>query len=255
MQDYGFDPRSVELAFGGDGDVLPAWEIDLGDGHDLALRGKIDRVDLAVNPDRDEALCAVIDYKSGAKKIDPLLLEHGIQIQLPAYLAALRHIDDPRPVFGVRRLVPAGVFYVSLRGSYKAGASRSDVLNGAREARLLAYRHAGRLLFDALGRFDRQAPAGNSGQFNYALTKEGKPNRRFADLLEADEFNALLDHVDSLLGEMGRRIFTGDARVDPYREGAEVACDFCDSRAVCRIDRWTHQFRVLKRNPTATDKT
>src|SRR2546425_11337551 len=40
MQDYGFDPRSVELAFGGDGDVLPAWEIDLGGGHDLALRRK-----------------------------------------------------------------------------------------------------------------------------------------------------------------------------------------------------------------------
>jgi ATP-dependent helicase/nuclease subunit B len=255
MQDYSFDPRSVELAFGGDGDALPAWEIELGNGHRLAIRGKIDRVDLAANPERDEALCAVIDYKSGSKRIDPLLLEHGIQIQLPAYLAALRHVADPRPVFGVRRLVPAGVFYVSLRGSYKSGASRSDVLNGAREARRLAYRHAGRLRFDALGQFDRQAPAGRSGQFNYALTNEGKPNRRSADLVEADEFNALLDRVESLLGEMGRRIFTGDASVDPYRKGAEVACDFCDSRAICRIDRWTHQFRVLKRNPTATKKT
>ena len=197
----------------------------------------------------------MIDYKSGAKKIDPLLLEHGIQIQLPAYLATLRHVTDPRPVFGARRLVPAGVFYVSLRGSYKAGANRSEVLNGAREARRLAYRHVGRLRFDALEQFDRRAPRGNSGQFNYALTNEGKPNRRLVDLLEADEFNALLDRVESLLGEMGRRIFTGAAKVDPYRKGAEVACDFCDSRAICRIDRWTHQFRVLKRDPTATKQS
>ena len=144
---------------------------------------------------------------------------------------------------------------MSLRGSYQPGASRSDVLNGASEARRLAYRHAGRLRFDALGQFDRKAPAGNSGQFNYALTNEGKPNRRFADLLEADEFNALIERVERLPGEMGRRIFTGDAKVDPYRKGAEVACDLCDSRAICRIDRWTHQFRVLKRNPTATKKT
>jgi len=255
MQEYCLDPRSVELAFGGDGAVLPAWEIDLGNGHGLVIRGKIDRVDLAVNPERDEALCAVIDYKSGTKKIDLLLLEHGIQIQLLAYLAALRRVADPRPVFGVSQLVPGGVFYVNLRGSYTAGANRSDVLSGAREARRLAYRHAGRFRFDALGQFDRKAPAGNSGQFNYALTNEGKPNRRFADLLEADEFNALIERVERLPGEMGRRIFTGDAKVDPYRKGAEVACDLCDSRAICRIDRWTHQFRVLKRNPTATKKT
>jgi ATP-dependent helicase/nuclease subunit B len=251
MQAYAFDPHSVELAFGGEGDPLPGWEIDLGDGHSLLIRGKIDRVDLAVNPGRDEALCSVIDYKSGAKRIDPLLLQHGIQIQLPAYLAALRHVADPRPVFGVERLVPAGVFYVSLRGSYTAGENRSAVLNGVREAGLLAYRHAGRFRFDALKQFDRHAPTGNSGQFNYALRKDGKPNRRSADLLETEEFNALLDHVEGLLREMGRRILTGDAKVDPYRKGTEVACDFCDSRAICRIDRWTHPFRVLKREPAA----
>jgi len=60
--------------------------------------------------------------------------------------------------------------------------------------------------------------------------------------------------VESLLREMGRRIFSGDAKVDPYRKGMEVACDFCDSRAICRIDRWTHQFRALKRDSTTTEK-
>jgi ATP-dependent helicase/nuclease subunit B len=73
-------------------------------------------------------------------------------------------------------------------------------------------------------------------------------------LIEADEFNALLDHVESLLSEMGRRILSGEAKVDPYRKGTEVACDFCDSRAICRIDRWTHQFRVLKRGSTTPRK-
>src|SRR5262249_30128854 len=155
------------------------------------IRGKIDRVDLAKHPERDEALCAVIDYKSGAKRIDPLLQQHGIQVQLPAYLAALRRIADPRQVFGVKRLVPAGIFYVSLRGSYKAAATGRVVLTGAREAGRRASRHFGRLRFDALQQFDRQAPAGNSGQFNYALTNAGKADRRFADLLGADEFNGL----------------------------------------------------------------
>ena len=45
---------------------------------------------------------------------------------------------------------------------------------------------------------------------------------------------------------MGRAIFSGEAKVDPYRKGAETPCEFCDYRAVCRIDPWTHQWRVLR---------
>ena len=77
-----------------------------------------------------------------------------------------------------------------------------------------------------------------------------KPNRRFADMLEAGEFATLLDRVENQLREMGRRIFAGEAKVDPYRKGSETACDFCDCRAICRIDPWKHQYRVLKKNPT-----
>jgi ATP-dependent helicase/nuclease subunit B len=45
---------------------------------------------------------------------------------------------------------------------------------------------------------------------------------------------------------MGRAIFSGEAKVDPYRKGTETPCGFCDYRAACRIDPWTHQWRVLR---------
>jgi ATP-dependent helicase/nuclease subunit B len=247
MAEYGFDPRAVELSFGQDGDPLPAWEIDLGSGHRMALRGKMDRVDLAADPGGDGAMCVVVDYKSNAKKIDPLLLENGIQIQLPAYLAALRHFPDPHAGLGVARLIPAGFFYVGLRGNYPAAKSRSEVLRDIVAARRLAHRHAGRFSLAALPLLDRSQPADPSGQFNYALTRNGEPNRRQADPLEPDEFTALLDRLENQLREMGRRIFAGDATVDPYRKGSETACDECDFRAICRIDPWTHSFRVLKK--------
>jgi ATP-dependent helicase/nuclease subunit B len=205
-------------------------------------------VDLADGPGRDAALCVVIDSKSGAQKIDPLLLEHGIQIQLPAYLAALRRLSNLRSVFGVERLVPAGVFYVNLRGSYESGKSRSEVLDAASDARRLAYRHTGRFSLDALPQLDRAYPDGNSGQFSYAITKKGKPDKRLAGLLEAQEFTALLDRVEELLRQMGRDIFAGMVKVDPYRKGSQTACDHCDYRAVCRIDPWAHPFRVLTKS-------
>ncbi|MBU6401605.1 MAG: PD-(D/E)XK nuclease family protein, partial [Verrucomicrobia bacterium] len=43
MPQYRFDPHAVELGFGAPGDSVPAWELELGNGQRLALRGKIDR--------------------------------------------------------------------------------------------------------------------------------------------------------------------------------------------------------------------
>jgi ATP-dependent helicase/nuclease subunit B len=105
MQFYQFNPRAVELSFGLDEGGLPAWELDLGEGRRLAFRGKIDRVDLWTGQDGAETFCVVMDYKSSSRTIDPILLEHGIQLQLPAYLSVLRSLPDHRSVFGVERLV------------------------------------------------------------------------------------------------------------------------------------------------------
>jgi len=55
------------------------------------------------------------------------------------------------------------------------------------------------------------------------------------------------------LVEMGRAIFSGVAKVDPYRKGSETPCEFCDYRAACRIDPWTHRYRVLRATAKETD--
>jgi ATP-dependent helicase/DNAse subunit B len=38
--------------------------------------------------------------------------------------------------------------------------------------------------------------------------------------------------------------------VDPYRKGTETPCAYCDYAHVCRIDPWTHEYRVLRREET-----
>ena len=67
--------------------------------------------------------------------------------------------------------------------------------------------------------------------------------------MSSSEFVALLDRSEAILGELGRRIYAGDVRVDPYRKGHETACRHCDYQGICRIDPWTHSFRVLKPKP------
>ena len=239
---YEFDPAVAELEFGFGAGGAPAWEIDLGAGHRLALRGRIDRIDLC-RETGDRALCVVMDYKSGQRKLDKILVEHGVQLQLLAYLAAVRHWPDPHALFGVQQLIPTGVFYVNLRGQYESGGTRDEALADAADARKRAYRHTGRFDASALSRLDRTNAA---DQFNYKLNKDGSVRSNSVEALPRTEFEALLDHVGAQLKEMGEAIFSGAAQVDPYRKGHETPCDFCDYRAACRIDPWTHRYRVLR---------
>ncbi len=244
---YQFDPAKAETGFGLDEAGVPEWKIELGNGHALAFRGRVDRVDLC--RDGDRSLAVVMDYKSSARKLDKLLVENGIQLQLLAYLAAVRRW--PPEFFGAKEIVPAGVFYVNLRGQFESGGSRTEVLADADSARRQAYRHSGRFDSAALDKLDRRH-AGD--QFSYRLNNDGSLRSNSAEAISCKEFTTLLDEVEEQLRALGQRIFGGAAGVDPYRKGSTTACDYCDYRAVCRVDGWTHEFRDLRAMATKQDE-
>ena len=247
-EQYEFDPVAVEWDFGGEGSPVPAWEINLDGGRKLALRGRIDRIDLCRK--EGDALMVVLDYKSGGKKLDAVLVENGVQLQLPAYLNALRHLVKPRELFGVGKLIPAGVFYVNLRGQFENGKTRAEVLMSAEEARRAAYRHTGR--FDA-GALDKLDSTGAGDQFNYRRNQDGSLHKGSTEAMTHEEFCAWLDRVEAQLRRIGNEIFSGAAQVDPYRKGRETPCEYCDYRAACRIDPWTHHFRALNSKTASTE--
>ncbi len=249
MQQYEFEPAAAELKFGGDG-PLPAWELDLDGGRKLAFTGTMDRVDLLVDAERRAGRVVVMDYKSSARTIDARLLAGGVQLQLFAYLAVLRRLPAAAKFFGVEHLEAAGVFYLSLRGSYKATGSRDDALANADGARRAAYQHRGRFVQEMLPQFDHDAMArGHGDQFSFRLKKDGGVYANSTDPVSAEHFHTLLDGVERQLVAMGNGIFSGDIRVNPYRHANKTPCEHCDYAGVCRIDRWTHEFRALPALP------
>jgi ATP-dependent helicase/nuclease subunit B len=246
MNQYRFDPRAVELSFGLKEGDPPAWRLDLGGGKALLLRGKIDRVDVCVEPDGQTALAVVMDYKSSAIKLDLVLLQYGLELQLLSYLGALRRFSDTKRIFGMERLMPVGVFYVPLRARAASGFRR-DVVQPPDETDN-GYQHIGRFNGAALPKLDSSG-ASRGAQFRYSKSQNGNFIRNQSDAMSAADFNGLLDQVESFLRRHGQEIFAGNIRVEPYRKGAERACDFCVCRSVCRFDPWTDKFRVLRRKP------
>jgi ATP-dependent helicase/nuclease subunit B len=245
MAHYEFDPWAVELGFGGEHGPLPAWEIDLGGGRRLVFRGIIDRVDLCRAGREDEALAVVVDYKSSARKLDKVMMAHGLHLQLPAYLSVLRHVIDAQKVFGVGRLAPAGVFYVNLRGQFEHGATRREILPKQEQFRQRRYQHSGRFDATALPYLDdRQASEGT--QFKFKLNTNGEPDARNTDLMRPEAFAEMLNHVEAELVRMGGEIYGGTIGLNPYQKGSERACDNCQYQGICRFDPWVNSFRVLR---------
>ncbi|MCF7669615.1 MAG: PD-(D/E)XK nuclease family protein [Verrucomicrobia bacterium] len=244
MPHYGFDPAFAEVVFGGDASGLPGWRIDLPGGNTLTCRGKIDRIDLQARSEDDAPAYVVMDYKSGRNEIDDTLLTNGIDIQLPAYLNAVKYISEKYGFFGYNKLEPAGMFYLNIRGN-RGTKNKKDVLNAQEEIRHDAYKHKGRFKRDMLREFDLRKDQAKGDQFNYALTKDGGFNSRNKDPLSPAEFDELLDNVKETITEIGRRIFDGEVRIDPYKYNASCACDRCFFKAVCRIDPWIHRYRAL----------
>jgi ATP-dependent helicase/nuclease subunit B len=80
----GFKPARLEWRFGPK--QKDQFAIDLSDGMPLALRGKVDRIDIIEQ--EGSRRFRVVDFKSGDRRIDYDGIYHGLALQLPIYLEA-----------------------------------------------------------------------------------------------------------------------------------------------------------------------
>lgn len=212
-----FDPTHVELGFGPKG-PLPAWVLPIDDQRALEFMGRIDRVDVWIDEPSQQCYALVYDYKSKSRAIDKVLVEHAIQQQLPAYLAAIATMggtkEFPLPVKA------AGAFYVNLAMATRTAKSRQKAFEP-----------------------DDGDEWKQNGVFDEAFEDKLDPKRTGA--WDSTEFADLLKQTTTRLRALGTRIFEGDVRVDPYARKKQRACDHCFYRGVCRIDPWTHSFRKL----------
>jgi ATP-dependent helicase/nuclease subunit B len=248
-----FDPMAAELGFGVGDCRLPGWELELGKGYVLVVRGVVDRVDLYQDPSGSSGYYAVVDYKLGSKTPDMVLVTHGIEMQPFAYLAAL---EDPRlsqGLFPSPLPRPAGAFYISLRTSPQNAAHRDDALMIGEGSEAPPFQHRGRFRFDALRIFDRRPEATMGHQYRYRLKKDGTPWQRGCDVMEPGDFQKLVTTVRQQLVKSGQLLMAGRIAVEPFRKGSHRACDFCEYQSICRFDPWIQPFRLLSQESLEND--
>ena len=215
-QESRFSPMSFELSFG-QGGVAPVI-LSLGDGTNVYLQGRIDRIDVL---DAETRHIRIIDYKSGAKKFDPTMAYWGIQLQLLIYLAAaLSRIDGAQP---------AGFFYCRI--------ADPTVKTESRIKEEVEKQIAKKLELAGISLSDVTILRAQDAHHSQMVTKDGTPSGRYAaSMVDETGMNALLAFAKDKARQLARDAYGGQIDDSPAVHGQFSACALCDYAAICGFD-------------------
>lgn len=117
-------PLQTEILFGqiAGAQGIPGLELPLNNGGKLHVRGKIDRVDVAV--EQADTWLSVVDYKSSGRSFDVTEAYYGMAMQLLTYLDVA--LMDAVKLTGKALVRPAGSYYLHVHNPILSEANEIE---------------------------------------------------------------------------------------------------------------------------------
>lgn len=228
-----FDVLGSEMTFGENGNY-PSIEIELEEGNELVLNGKIDRMDIAKT--EDGKYIRIIDYKSSAKSINLSKVYYGLQLQLITYLDVVTDVrlGDVHQKSN-DELLPGGALYLKLDDPIiksKKKLSPEEVEEQIREK----LKMDGIILADVrLVKAMDTEMVKESKNLNLSVKKDGTYSKMQTATL--DELKGLCNHTKKILKKFAEEILSGNVEIKPTRIKKETPCDYCAYKEICNFDR------------------
>lgn len=236
----GFEPLGHEVSFGPNGD-LPAVKVDLLEGKQVNLTGRIDRIDKLEEP--EGTYFRIIDYKSGNKQFEISDVYYGLQLQLLVYLEAILSNSD-KYIEG--EAIPGAIFYFHLNDPviYSKGEESEEKINKEIMKKL---KLNGLILKDAkiVREMDRDID-GYSLIVPARINKDGNVSGNSA--ITYEEFEILRKYVKDTISNLCTEILKGNISISPYKMKENTPCSFCDYKSICGFDSTLKDNRYRKFN-------
>ncbi|SFA81919.1 DNA helicase/exodeoxyribonuclease V, subunit B [Lentibacillus halodurans] len=225
-----FSPVGLELGFG-DKQTLHPVTLQLPNGFELMLRGRIDRVDKAEGA--NGLFLRIIDYKSSEKGLDLLEVYYGLALQMLTYLDVV--LSQSEQWLGVKA-EPAGVLYFHVHNPMISGKMKMSDAEIEKEL-FKKYKMQGLLLSDEeiVKLMDTSLESGRSQIIPAGVKKNGGfySGSRIAD---NETFGSLQQHIHHLMMQAGIDMTSGGVHLNPYQHKQQTACTYCPFRSVCQFD-------------------
>jgi ATP-dependent helicase/nuclease subunit B len=242
-----FRQQEAELAFKPNG-PLPALILDLKHNRRLALRGVIDRIDLAQKEDGSIGV-SIVDYKTTTRRFSYEHFYHGLSLQLISYLLVMQNHYQVPDASGVH---PAAALYLPIlpKSITQSDHPPDEVLDtlSQTEPSVTPAKALGVLDKDWISALDNSIKPGSTSRFyDIRIKKDGSlGNTRTNSVVSACELQSLLTHCRHTLTDQAQQIIAGNIAVTPYRLGdKETPCTYCPFKALCRFDPTRDPYRQL----------
>lgn len=212
----------------------------------LLLRGRIDRIDTAVQ--EDEIFVKVVDYKSGNHAFDLNTLYYGVALQLAVYLGqTVKNIQSANPD---KKVVPAAMLYyrtvdplLNADAALTPEESEKEILKELNNTGAVSAR-AG--IVEALDE-------GLDGKSMVVpVTKKGGDIRLSDSVFDPVFLNAVLDFAQEKVVSLAEEITRGEIDIHPLEVAGTDACEYCDYKGACGFDRKIPGYEKCK--PAVKDK-
>ncbi|MGL4374762.1 MAG: PD-(D/E)XK nuclease family protein, partial [Turicibacter sp.] len=213
----------------------------LPNGYQLALKGVIDRIDVAKPAGRDEAYLRIVDYKSSDKKIELDKVYYGLSLQLLTYLDvavsnALQLIEIPAEV--------GGMLYFHVHRPFLS-EDKTDILRHDQLSEELAtlemkeYKMSGYLPKDLsvahLSDITLEHTL-KSDILQLTIKKDGQFSSVGNSVLPPTAIETLREYTNQTIIQSATKITEGQIDINPVQHGTSKACDYCQYHEICQYD-------------------
>lgn len=229
-----FETQQTEVIFGSIGGQkgIPGINLPLRNGGEVAIRGKIDRLDQLQSAEQE--WLSVIDYKSSPHSFNVADAYYGIALQLITYLDVVV-TDFSRA--NDKNVKPAGAYYLHVHNPVL-----KDPKNIERDM-LKAYQYDGLFakepeLYDQLDQSLQEKES--SLLFPIKKDKNGQTvivSQSKDKFYELSEIELLRQYNREKIQQAGNQIVSGEIKLNPtYKDNQRIACQHCPFRSVCKFD-------------------
>lgn len=202
-------------------------KIELENGKQVIVTGKIDRVDIAKTA--DNTYVRIIDYKSSVKDINLNQVVSGLQIQLLTYLDEISEKQN---------FDPAGVLYFNLIDTIiKADKNLSD--EEIKKKLNKTFKMKGLIVADLeiVKMMDNKiAPSSYSESIPVYLDKEGNISKPKSNVLDKEKFERLQKYTKHIISEISKEIFSGNIDIKPFYMNKKTPCEYCEYKSICNFN-------------------